>query len=68
MTTSMESYIVRIYRRDKNNPNGLVGIVEETSLGGKKPFHCLEELGRILRRDAPPKPAAEKGAEKRYTK
>lgn len=61
MTTSMESYIVRIYRRDKNNPNGLVGIVEETSLGGKRPFHDLEELGRILRQEAPLKPAARKG-------
>ncbi len=47
----MESYIVRVYRRDKKDPHQLVGIVENAALGEQRPFHTLEELGRILTRE-----------------
>ncbi len=46
----MESYIVRIYRFQKNNPRQLIGIVE--SIGnegrGKMAFTNLDDLWEIL--------------------
>lgn len=44
----MESYIVRIYREGRDNPRGLVGIVEEVGVEGKKAFTDLDELWNIL--------------------
>ena len=37
-------YVVRIYRREANNLNGLV----ETQSGARQAFHNLQELWRIL--------------------
>jgi hypothetical protein len=42
------NYIVRIYRFQKNKPGGLVGVVEEIGLKGKKAFTNLSELWDIL--------------------
>ena len=42
------SYLVRIYRRDGNNPRLLVGVVEEVGTEGKKAFSNLYELWDIL--------------------
>jgi hypothetical protein len=44
----VESYIVRIYRGEKDNPRSFVGIVEEVSAEEKKAFTNLEELWAIL--------------------
>ncbi len=44
----MDSYIVRIYRRKKNNPRVLVGLVEEVGTKGKKAFNDLDDLWNIL--------------------
>ncbi len=44
----MESYLVRIYRREENNPRLLVGVVEEPGVNAKKAFHNLYELWDIL--------------------
>jgi len=46
----MENYIVRIYRFQKDNPRGLVGIVEsvEGERREKRAFTNLEDLWRIL--------------------
>lgn len=44
-------YIVRIYRRRKDNPRELVGIVEEVGGEGKKAFSSLDELWKILNRE-----------------
>jgi hypothetical protein len=44
----MESYIVRIYRGEKDNPRSFVGIVEEIGTEEKKAFTNLEELWNIL--------------------
>lgn len=44
----MESYIVRIYREDKNNPRSFVGIVEEVGVEERKAFTNLDELWNIL--------------------
>ena len=44
----MESYIVRVYRGEKDNPRSFVGIVEEVGVEGKKAFTNLDELWQIL--------------------
>ncbi len=44
----MNSYLVRIYREDKNKPRNLVGTVEEVGAAGKKAFTNLDELWTIL--------------------
>jgi hypothetical protein len=44
----MESYIVRIYRGEKNNPRSFVGIVEEVGVEEKKAFTNIDELWNIL--------------------
>jgi hypothetical protein len=43
-----ESYIVRIYRGEKDRPNNLVGIVEEVGLEEKRAFTNIDELWTIL--------------------
>jgi hypothetical protein len=45
---NMDNYIVRIYRREKDNPRLLVGLVEEVGLKGKKAFNTLDDLWEIL--------------------
>lgn len=49
------SYIVRIYRRKKDDPRRLVGVVEETGGEGKRVFTSLEELWEIMN-SSPPSP------------
>ena len=44
----MDSYLVRIYRREEDNPRLLVGVVEEPGGNGKKAFSNLYELWDIL--------------------
>ena len=44
----MDSYLVRIYRREEDNPRLLVGVVEEPGVNEKKAFHNLYELWDIL--------------------
>ncbi len=46
----MDNYIVRIYRRAKDNPRLLVGLVEEVGVSGKKAFNNLDDLWEILNR------------------
>lgn len=46
------NYIVRIYRRGKDDRRIVVGIVEEVGVREKRGFHCIEELRLIL--DLPP--------------
>lgn len=45
---SINNYIVRIYRYDRDNPRKLVGVVEQVGVEGKKAFHNLDELWTIL--------------------
>jgi hypothetical protein len=56
----VQSFIVRIYRRDRR-ARRFVGVVEETGVEGKRAFTTLDELWRILttsRREAPvPRPS-----------
>ena len=44
----MKDYVLRIYRRDRNNPRRLVGVVEEVEVAGTKAFSNLDELWSIL--------------------
>ncbi len=46
----METYIIHIYRFQRDNPRGLVGIVEsvETKRREKSAFTNLDELWEIL--------------------
>lgn len=45
----MENYIVRIYKRKKDDPYAYVGVVEEAGMKGKKAFTNVEELYEILK-------------------
>ncbi len=44
----MDNYIVRIYRRKREDPRVLVGLVEEVGTKGKKAFNDLDDLWKIL--------------------
>lgn len=44
----MDSYIVRMYRRDAENPEKLVGLVEIVGDDGKRSFRNMSELMAIL--------------------
>lgn len=44
----MDSYIVRIYRRDQQKSSRLVGTVEQVGAKGQKAFHGMDELCTIL--------------------
>lgn len=44
----MDSYVVRIYRRDGLNPEKLVGLVEKVGREETRAFHTVAELGEIL--------------------
>jgi hypothetical protein len=44
----METYIVRIYRREEDSPRILVGVVEEVGVEGNKAFTNSDELLDIL--------------------
>jgi len=46
----MDSYVVRIYRRDGKKSRILIGTVEVPGTGGKMAFSNIEELWEILRR------------------
>ena len=45
----MENYIVRIYKRKKDDPYAYVGVVEEAGIKGKRAFTNVEELYEILK-------------------
>ena len=44
----MDTYVIRIYRREESGPHGLAGIVEGPGVPGKKDFVNLEQLWDIL--------------------
>lgn len=44
----MESYILRIYRRDKHEPHNIIGTIEDVDIGGTRPFHNAEDIASIL--------------------
>ncbi len=44
----MDSYVVRIYRRDKSDPGKVAGQVEFIERNQVMRFTCVEELVKIL--------------------
>jgi hypothetical protein len=44
----LKDYVLRIYRREKNDPQIVVGVVEEIGVEGNKAFTNLDELWSIL--------------------
>ena len=46
--TLMDTYVIRIYRRDESDPRILVGVVEEVGVEGNRAFGNLDELWFIL--------------------
>ena len=44
----MDSYLIRIYRREKNNSESIVGIIEEIGSKEKHSFKNMSELGKII--------------------
>ena len=44
----MDSYVVRVYRQETDNPRKLVGVVEEVGVKGKKAFTDIDDLWEIF--------------------
>jgi len=44
----MDSYLVRIYRRSKDDPEQIVGIVEEIDSGLNRSFQDMAQLAKML--------------------
>ena len=45
----MDSYVIRIYRRDEQNPLNIIGLVEDVMIQETRPFKNFNELWEILR-------------------
>ena len=46
--TEVDNYIIRVYRRESENPEQIIGIVEIVSTAEARPFTDLDELRDIL--------------------
>ena len=44
----MNSYIIRIYRQEKEQPRSVIGTAERVGDEGKRPFKNVDELWEIL--------------------
>jgi hypothetical protein len=44
----MDSFVVRIYRRNPKEPRNLAGVVERAGVEGERAFRDLDELLAIL--------------------
>jgi len=44
----LATYIVRIYRSKKGKPRGIVGVVEQIGVKGRKAFTDCDELWEII--------------------
>ena len=44
---TVASYIIRIYRFEKDRPKSLVGVVVEAGKKGKRPFKAMMNFGRF---------------------
>jgi len=45
----LATYIIRVYRFKKDKPRGLMGVIEEVGVKGRKAFISGDELWEILR-------------------
>jgi len=60
----METYVVRVYRRDPARPTEIVGIVEWIGAGSVLHFHNAEELSAILIQQREHKPKGGRAGER----
>ena len=44
----MDSYLIRIYRREKDNPEAIVGTIEEIGAQETYTFKNLSELSKVI--------------------
>ena len=44
----MDSYVVRVYRQEKDNPRMLVGTIEKVGKRGRAAFTNMDELWEIV--------------------
>ena len=44
----MDSYLIRIYRRSKDDPEEVVGVVEEVDTGLNRSFQGMAQLTKML--------------------
>ncbi len=44
----MENYVVRVYRRNADDPDGVVGLIEQVEKAQTRSFRTLTELISIL--------------------
>ena len=51
----MDSYLIRIYRRSKNDPEQFVGVVEEIDSGMNRSFQGMADLAKLLTLEKFPK-------------
>jgi len=51
----MDSYLVRIYRRSKDDPEQVVGVVEEIDSGLNRSFQGMAQLAKMLTLEKFPK-------------
>ncbi|MBA4372887.1 MAG: hypothetical protein C0402_08480 [Thermodesulfovibrio sp.] len=58
-----ESYIVRIYRRDDDNPESMVGLVEAVGTEGAMKFGSGGELLKLISRKPGTRRPTKKGME-----
>jgi len=56
----LNSYIVRIYRHEQNDPGSIVGTVEDVEHQSRMPFTNLNELWEILSAGKRGRPGAPK--------
>ncbi len=45
----LETYVVRIFRKEKNKPRSILGVAEKVGVKGKKIFITYDELWSILK-------------------
>jgi hypothetical protein len=50
---TVDSYIIRIYRRGNSEPEDILGVLERTSDGTREPFRSRDELWTLLGDELP---------------
>ena len=61
----MDTYIIRIYRREESDPHALAGTVEEPGIPEKKPFVNPDQLWDILNPGKKKLPKPKRGGHER---
>ena len=65
---NIDSYLIRIYRRDENNPEGITGTVEKIGTEKSHGFKSLAELGGIITGKRQDKGAGKKTGQRKISR